>query len=133
MMECITNDASLIERNCDVNLNFITSVNHLNDNGTIDHDDVYSIKNRSNKDPELDLVIINRADQGKKFIVKYGFTQIPCPGIHKPWQIEEILEKQTEFPIPIELLSKDVMEKTLVNSRSFIDSFMERGKERKVV
>jgi len=129
--ECVVNDARLIEEKCGISLSFITSVNHLNDDGTIDYDDVYSIENRSTNEPELDLVIINRTNEGKKFIVKYGFTQIPCPGIHEPWQINEIIDKQKEFPIPIEMLSKEVMEKTLLSSNPFIISFMEGNTGRK--
>ena len=74
----------------------------------------------------LMLVLMHHGIEKPKFVVAYGTTQIPCPGIHTSEQIEDILNLQREFPVPLSSLTQEVMQNTIFHSASFVSELISR-------
>lgn len=114
----ISTEARWIEETCGITLRHVVN---LEEEGI--REEVYDIVSPQNN---LMLVVMHHGIEQPKFIVAYGTTQIPCPGIHTSEEIEDILNLQREFPIPLSSLTHEVMQDTMLHSASFINEFISR-------
>lgn len=111
-------EANWIEETCGITLRHVVN---LEEEGI--REEVYDIVQSENN---LMLVVMHHGDEQPKFIVTYGMTQIPCPGMHTSEQVEDILNLQREFPLPLSSLTSEILQNTLFHSGSFIDEFIAR-------
>lgn len=114
----ISTEARWIEETCGIKLRHVVN---LEEEGI--REEVYDIVSPQNN---LMLVVMHHGIEQPKFIVAYGTTQIPCPGIHTSEEVEDILNLQREFPIPLSSLTHEVMQDTMMHSASFINEFISR-------
>lgn len=118
MTRYISAEAKSIEETCNIKLRHVVN---LDEDGI--REEVYDI---TSPQSNLMLVVMHHGSEQPRFIVAYGTTQIPCPGIHTSEEIEDILNLQREFPVPISSLTHEVMHNTIFHSQSFISEFMSR-------
>lgn len=114
----ISTEAKWIEETCGIKLSHVID---LKEPGL--REEVYDIVSTENN---LMLVIMHHGNDEPKFIVTYGMTQIPCPGMHTSEQIEDILNLQREFPLPLSSITDEVIHSTISHSSSFINEFITR-------
>lgn len=114
----ISAEAKWIEETCGIKLSHIVD---LKEEGL--REEVYDIASTENN---LMLVVMHHGDEQPKFIITYGMTQIPCPGMHTSEQIEEILNLQREFPLPLSSITEETIQSTMFHSNSFISEFIAR-------
>ena len=114
----ISAEAKWIEETCGIKLSHIVDIK---EEGL--REEVYDIDSTENN---LMLVVMHHGNEEPKFIITYGMTQIPCPGMHTSEQIEDILNLQRDFPLPLSNITAEVVQSTMLHSNSFISEFIAR-------
>ncbi len=121
MADATSDQAKWIEETTGVKLNLLTT---FEEPGILD--EVYDIDGGNEFGPlPLTLVVMHRDEEEPKFVISYGITQIPCPGLHTSKQVNEMVEFQREFPLRLSSLTREVFEDTMRNATGFINLFVE--------